>query len=304
MTNISGLTLGIFLLIGLGAVIRRIGLLRYEDRTALNNIIIFLSLPALIFTATRRAPFSSTLVTISVIALAISLVGVAIGYMLAKALRLEGPLFGAFLLASGIGNTGYLGYPLTQALFGRSHLVKAVFYDIFGTVFILFTVGIYFASKYGSGVKKPWKLGFTLAAPNLIALILGFAGQGVSLPVPIDLAINSLASSTVAVIMLSIGISLNARPKTAALPAIAAITIVKLAVLPALALWLGAALTLPATVSGVALLQASMPMALMTFVIGDIYDLDRDFLSGAILVTTLLSVATIPAWQAIAPLLR
>lgn len=303
--NAGGLTLGIFLLIGLGALCRQTGLLKYEDRTALNNIIIFVCLPALIFTATRRVTFSSSLLTISIIALGISLAGVAIGYALATALRLKGPLFGAFLLACGVGNTGYLGYPLTQALFGQSHLVKAVFYDIFGTVVVLFTVGIYFAAKYGRGVQNSWQLGLILAAPNLIALGLGFASHGIKLPVPIDLAINSLAASTVAIIMLSIGISLNGLPgKGPALPAIGAITILKLAIMPALALWLGGAFSLPPVVRGVTLLQASMPIALMTFVIGDKYDLDRDFVSGAILISTLLSVATIPAWQTIAPLLK
>lgn len=303
MTDISGLTFGIFLLIGLGALSRRVGLLKYDDRNALNNIIIFISLPALIFTAARRAPFEPSLLTISAVALAISLAGVAIGYGLAKLLRLKGPLFGAFLLASGVGNTGYLGYPLTQALFGRDQLVKAVFYDIFGTVFVLFTVGIYFASKYGRGTQPAWRQGLTLAAPNLIALALGFAAYGVRLPAPIDLAINSLAASTVAVIMLSIGISLSAKVGRAGV-AVAAITVIKLAIMPAIALALGAALALPPVVRGVTLLQASMPLALLSFVIGDKYDLDRDFLSGAILISTLLSVLTIPLWQSVAQLLK
>jgi len=302
MPNISGLTFGIFLLIGLGALCRRLGLLAYEDRNALNNIIIFISLPALIFTAARRAPFSTSLLTISAVALAISLAGVAGGYGLAKLLRLKGPLFGAFLLASGVGNTGYLGYPLTQALFGRAQLVKAVFYDIFGTVFVLFTVGIYFASKYGQGKQKAWRQGLILAAPNLIALALGFAAYGVRLPTPINLAINSLAGATVAIIMLSIGVSLSGKLGRAG-AAVAAITILKLGIMPALALWLGAALALPPAITSVTLLQASMPIALMSFVIGDKYDLDRDFLSAAILVSTLLSLATIPLWQAVAPLL-
>ncbi|MDP1808481.1 MAG: AEC family transporter [Actinomycetota bacterium] len=303
MLGLSGLTLGIFLLIGLGALSRRFGLLKYEDRNALNNIIIFISLPALIFTAARRAPFSPSLLTISAMAMALSLTGIAIGYGLAKLLRLKGPLFGAFLLTSGIGNTGYLGYPLTQALFGRAQLVKAVFYDIFGTVFVLFTVGIYFASKYGRGTQKAWRQGLTLAAPNLIALALGFAAYGTRLPVPIDLAINSLAASTVAVIMLSIGISLSSGVDRSR-AAVGAITVLKLALMPALAFALGAALHLPPIVRGVTLLQASMPIALMSFVIGDKYDLDRDFLSGAILVSTLLSLVTIPLWQSVAQLLK
>jgi len=303
MLNLSGLTLGIFLLIGLGALCRRLGLLKFEDRVALNNIIIFIALPALIFTAAQRAPLTLSLVTISALALAISLAGVAVGYGLAKLLRLQGPLFGAFLLASGVGNTGYLGYPLTQALFGRTHLVKAVFYDIFGTVLVLFTIGIYFASKYGAAKDKAWRQGLTYAAPNLIALVLGFATYGVRLPVPIGLAINSLAGSTVAIIMLSIGISLSGGVSRNR-PAVAAITLLKLVLMPALALGFGVALALPPIIAKVTLLQASMPIALMSFVIGDKYELDRDFLSGAILASTVLSLVTIPLWQAVAPLLH
>lgn len=303
MLNLSGLTLGVFLLIGLGALARRIGLLKYEDRVALNNIIIFISLPALIFTAARRAPFTPSLLAVSATAIGISLAAVAIGYGLAKSLRLKGPTFGAFMLASGVGNTGYLGYPLTQALFGRGQLVKAVFYDIFGTVFVLFTIGIYFAAKYGREKDKAWRQALTFAGPNLIALALGFATFGVKLPVPLDLAITSLAESTVAIIMLSIGVSLSAAPGRA-LPAIGAVTLLKLIIMPALAILVGQALALPPIARSITLLQASMPIALMSFVVGDKYDLDRDFLSGAILISTVLSLITIPLWQSVAPLLN
>lgn len=299
MRELSGLTFGIFLLIGLGVFLRRIGLLKFEDRTALNNIIIYVTLPALIFTAARKAPFSTELIEISAVALGISLVAVGFGWLLAKALRLKGPTLGAFLLASGAGNTGYLGYPLTQSLFGRPHLVKAVFYDMFGTVIILFTIGIYFANKYGTPTTSPWRQGMTYAAPNLTALSLGFATQTMQLPAAINLAINSLAGATTGIIMLSIGISLSWQFGRAALPA-SILTTLKLAIVPTVALGIGVALHLPITLFSIILLQASMPVALMTFVIGDRYDLDRDFLSTSIVLSTLLSMVTIPLWQMIA----
>lgn len=299
MTDLAGLTLGIFLLIGLGVLARRLGLLSYDDRVPLNNIIIFISLPALIFVAARRAPFDESLAVISAVSLFISLATVAIAYLAAGAMKLRGPVFGAFMLAGGVGNTGYLGYPLTQALFGRQHLVKAVFYDIFGTVLVLFTAGIYFAAKYGSGPDGAARQGFTLAAPNLAGLILGFATHGLTLPVPINTAVNALAQSTTGIIMLSIGVSLSGTVGKSRLPVLA-ITGLKLALMPVLALSATVLLDLEPVVGGVILLQASAPVALMTFVIGDKYNLDREFLSGAILASTLLSMITIPGWQFVA----
>ena len=79
MVNPLGLTLGIFLLIGVGVVARRLGLLRFEDRVALNNIIIFICLPALIFSAAREAPLEASLLWVSAISLGISIVTLLIG---------------------------------------------------------------------------------------------------------------------------------------------------------------------------------------------------------------------------------
>ncbi|HEB12916.1 MAG TPA: AEC family transporter [Actinobacteria bacterium] len=298
MRELTSLTLGIFLLIGLGAFLKRIGLLKFEDRNALNDLIIFIMLPALIFTAARSIPFSVSLINISAIALGISLLSVGIGWAAAKAMRLQGATLGAFMLASGVGNTGYLGYPMAQYLFGRQHLVKAVFYDMFGTVVVLFTLGIYFANKYGTGTTSAWRQGFAYATPNLAGLALGFATQSITLPTPINLAINSLAQATTAVIMLSIGVSLSGRFKHAYLP-ILVLSTLKLLLVPILAIGVGILITLPSTALGVTVLQASMPIALMTFVIGDKYNLDREFLSGAILVSTVASMVTIPIWQRI-----
>ena len=298
MRELTSLTIGIFLLIGLGAFLKRIGLLKFEDRNALNNLIIFIMLPALIFTAARGIPFSFSLINISAIALVISIVSVGIGWVAAKLMRLQGATLGAFLLAAGVGNTGYLGYPMTRYLFGQSHLVKAVFYDMFGTVIVLFTLGIYFANKYGTGTTSAWRQGAAYATPNLAGLALGFATQKMILPVPISLAINSLAQATTGVIMVSIGISLSGRFKHAYLPVLALSTL-KLLFVPVLAIGAGILVALPNTALGVTVLQASMPVALMTFVIGDKYNLDREFLSGAILVSTLASMVTIPIWQRI-----
>ena len=53
------------------------------------------------------------------------------------------------MLVAALGNTGYLGYPIATTLFGDAGLVRAVFYDVFGTVGVLLTLGIVVAQRFG-----------------------------------------------------------------------------------------------------------------------------------------------------------
>jgi len=43
------------------------------------------------------------------------------------------PAQGSFLLAAMVGNTGYLGYPITLAFAGTQYFGWALFYDLLGT---------------------------------------------------------------------------------------------------------------------------------------------------------------------------
>lgn len=53
------------------------------------------------------------------------------------------PTQGSFILAAMVGNTGYLGYPVTLAFVGTQYFGYALFYDLLGT-----TLG-----DYGSAVR-------------------------------------------------------------------------------------------------------------------------------------------------------
>ena len=72
-----------------------------------------------------------------------------LAWLVARALKLPRPVAGAFILAAAFGNTGYIGYPITQALLGAEALPEAIFYDVFGTVGALVFVGLLIAQRYG-----------------------------------------------------------------------------------------------------------------------------------------------------------
>lgn len=299
-TTLLAIILSFFILIALGYLAKITKLLGASDAERLNKIIIYILLPALIFRAVSSADFSVGLAIIPMVAVAVALGCVAIAFLIGRALKLKKVIFGSLLLAAGVGNTGYLGYPITQRIFGQTHLVKAIFFDIFGTVLFIFTIGLFIAESYGSGSAKINKLKEIVTFPPLIALAFGYFLRGIILPDFLDSALTYLAAATVPLMMISIGLSLRLGKVRYYIKPLLAVVIIKLAIEPMLAIVLGLSLNLNSTSFLIIILEASMPIAILSLIIGMKYRLDADFLAAAILLTTTLSLITIPFWQQVA----
>ncbi|MHB8840839.1 MAG: AEC family transporter [Candidatus Aquicultor sp.] len=291
--------LSILILISIGFVSKRVGLLEKTHTLILNNIIIYLTMPALIFRAVFESKISLSLLKIPLIALAITALSMGAAYFIGRLLHLKRPTFGALLLVAAIGNTGYLGYPLTLQLFGIKNLVKAVFYDLSGTVVFTFTIGLLIAQKYGQAKDKINILKEVFTFPPLIGLFLALAlkGLGAGLPIFLMDAIGFLAGATIPLVMLTIGLSLELTKVRNYALAITAVVLIKLLVAPLIALFGSNISGMSGADLGIMVLEASMPSFLLSLVIGLRYGLDTDFLPAAIVVTTILSMITIPVWQ-------
>jgi len=298
--TLIGLVASVLILILIGLALRLSGIMKREDADVLNNVIVYLALPALIFTAIRTSQPTVKLLILPACAWLIILICMGLAYGAGRLLKLEPATLGAFVITAGLGNTGYLGYPLALAIFGRNQLVKAVFYDVFGTALALLTVGILVAERFGAATRESKKVVEILTFPPLIAVTLGFALRPVMLPSFVSQVVGYLAHATVPLIMLSIGLSLKPGHIFDYKGPIAAAGIIKLLVAPLLALGIGRVAGLASPDSSILVLQASMPAMTLSFVVGQRYKLDTGYIPAVIFTTTLLSAVTIPAWQLIA----
>jgi len=276
-----------------------VGLLEKAHTLILNNIIIYLTMPALIFRAVFESRILLSLLKIPLVALAIAALSMGVAYIVGRFLHLKRPTFGAFLLVAAIGNTGYLGYPLTLQLFGIGNLVKAVFYDLSGTVVFTFTIGLLVAQRYGQGNGKVNIIKEVFTFPPLIGLLVALVvkGLGIGLPNFLTDTIGFLAGATIPLVMLTIGLSLELTEVRTYALAIAVVVLIKLVVAPIVAMLGGNILGMSGSDLGIMVLEASMPSFLLSLVVGLRYGLDTDFLPAAIVVTTMLSMITIPVWQ-------
>lgn len=285
-------------MVGIGWVLRTAGLVRGDDARPVNNIIIYVGLPALIFRAVQPAELDVGLVGVAGVAWLVFIATVVLSWYVCRLLGLSSRTSGAFVLAAALGNTGYIGYPVAQSFLGDAGLVQAIFYDVFGTVAALLIVGLLIAQRTGSSDVGPVNpVREIVTFPAVIALAVGLALRWWDVPELFMDWLEMLANLVVPLIMISVGISL--RPGTLRRYSVPLVVLfaIRLLFAPAVALSSASLIGMDFEAIRLVVLEAGMPSMMLTLVIGARFKLDTDFIASAILVTTAGAVLTIPLMQ-------
>lgn len=288
-------------IVGLGTALRLTGILRREDAHPLNQVIIYVALPAFVFDAVYRAELRADLAGVVAVAWAVFVVMLALGWAATRFLKLPKEVAGGFILTVALGNTGYLGYPVASALFGSKGLPEAIFYDVFGTVFALALVGLLVAQRYGDNDEaRVNPVRELLTFPAVIALLLALALRFVPIPNPVMNGLGLLASMVAPLVMISVGLSLRFETVGQRAGQLALVGALRLVVAPLIALALGMLVLGRGPALSVTALEAGMPAMMLTLVVGERFGLDTDFIASAIFVTTAASAITLPLLQLVA----
>lgn len=296
--ELARIVLTLLAMVGVGWLLRATKVLSADDARPINSVIIYVGLPALIFRAVHPAPLGAELALVAVVAWVVFSITAGVAWALARLLRLPRRVAGGFILAASLGNTGYIGYPVSQALLGDDGLVRAVFYDVFGTVATLLVVGLLIAQRYGDRVGPQVNPLREIARfPGVIALGIALLLRPVTIPETVSSGLDALASLVVPLIMISVGLSLRVSRLGDRPVALAALGSVRLLLAPMVALVAGGLLLEDPDAVRLVVLEAGMPTMMLSIVVGARFGLDTEFLASAVVATTLASVVTIPLLQ-------
>ncbi|ENN96545.1 auxin efflux carrier [Methanocaldococcus villosus KIN24-T80] len=291
-------------LVLIGYILKFFNILKESDRRILNNIVIYIAMPSTIFLSILKNLSKSEVIIFLKLPIALFfsfLMCGIISYFLGKFLNLDNKKLGSLILISMLGNTGFLGYPVVLNLFGDEGLVRAIFCDL-GSVFITMLVGSYVGVKFGKGGRNVIRE--VLTFPPLITAIFSiilvlFNFKLTYLPNFLLKTINYLSSTTVPLIMLSLGISLSPNAMRFGIFFGILASIFRFLIAPAFSLSISELLNIKGLERDVLLVESSMPSAMMSLVLGSLYDLDVKIISSAIFITTVLSLFIIALWELI-----
>ena len=207
------------------------------------------------------------------------------------------PAQGSFLLTAMVGNTGYLGYPVTLAFVGTQYFGWALFYDMLGTTLGAYGLGVVLAARFGRGAQSHWQLAQAIIInPTLWSFGFGLGFRQIALPPYLEEILHGLGWTIVALSLVLIGMRLSQLNSWHSLPRALISLIIKMLLVP---LILGSSLPLFGITGSpqlVIVLQMAMPPAFATLVIAEAYNLDPDLTVTTLAVGSAGLLVTLPVW--------
>lgn len=294
------------LLMGIGAFLRRIGMVDGKGKKLLTDLVINLVLPFNIIQSFRMQ-FSWEIMQRTFSILIISII-LQLGCVLLAAYGFRRyPFQKKAVMQYGVvcSNAGFLGNPLAEGIFGSGGLLLASIYLIPQRT-VMWSMGIgYFSDS--SAVTSPeekrrhvWAvIRKTATHPCIVAVVVGMVLLVTQLQLPGFLAntIKSVSNCNTALSMILIGVIMQEGGFQKLLcKDVIIYCLIRLVLIPALVLFGCRVCHVNAFVSGVSVVLAAMPMGGTTAILAAKYGCDAAFAARCIAVSTLLSLLTTPVW--------
>lgn len=277
------ITAPVFLLAAVGFVWVKLG---YEYRVEfVTRFAMTLSVPCLIFTALMGTQVDgAALAALSVASLVAYALVTAAMWVLVIAGKLDRRTFLAPLI---FGNTGNLGLPLALFAFGDTGLGYAVV--VFAVMAILsFTFGIWLVSDGGSLTK-------VIKEPLVAATVLGavFLWQGWQTPTFLTNTLSLIGQIAIPMMLITLGVAV-ARLKPGSFGLATILSALKAVLCVACALVAGLWFGLDDVALAVLIVQIATPVAVTSYLLAEKYGADADSVAGLVVVSTVMSVITLP----------
>jgi hypothetical protein len=301
MIDVLNLALPYFGLIFLGYVCGRWRKIPYQGLAWMDFFILYVALPALFYRILAKTPFEqlNNVPFILTVTFATFLV-LAASFVVALLIRRNVAEAAIGALAGAYGNIGYMGPGLALATLGTEAAAPVALIFCFETLlfFSLVPLMLALARPGGRGVAGTAfdVLRRIVLHPLMIATALGAgsAAAGFEPPVALDRLLQFLQSAAAPCALFTLGVTVALRPFERVPWEVPLLVAVKLAVHPVVMLALLTAFGPfdPKWVA-TAVLMAALPPALNVFVLGRQYNAWVTQASGAVLLGTLVSVATL-----------
>lgn len=317
--EVLAICLPVFGMMALGKGLAAAGRLREEHCTFINWLVYNFSLPALIFSGVARQRFDTFLdPAVILMPICAVLIVAALTMGIARLNGYKGGFAAAFVFGTFWANASYIGLPLSRNAFGDEGFARAAIYN--GLVIPFFVLSSYaIIGFYGAGseaMSLRRRIRHVLLNPVLLSAVAGilaallleqFRGTDGGLRLPAGMqATGALAGAFLEMIgtmglplaLLSIGASLKWEQTRTHLGALGWTVGCKLVLLPLVTLlliFLFCPDAAPVSV-GVPVMLAATPCAVASYVVSCQLGVERGFVSSMLVLSTVLSVVTIPVW--------
>lgn len=263
------------------------------DPKPLARVTFYIFTPALAFSiALSTSITASDIIHMTCFAAAVVILIGSLSWILGRLLRLSQQTAAVFILTATFMNAGNYGLPLNDFFFGEEGLAWASVYFITNAL-LMNSLGVFITTSGRQSIRRSLVGLLKIPAVYAIPLAILVRSSHWQLPISIERPITLLGSAMIPCMLLLLGmqISHGGLPKRKSL--LALVAGLRLIISPLLALLIAPLFGLTGLSAHVGVLESAMPTAVLTTVIATEFDVEPDFVTGAVLITTLLSPLTL-----------
>ena len=209
---------------------------------------------------------------------------------------------GSFVLASILGNTGFIGLALIPSFVDSNYWSWIVLYGVAHNVLGSYGLGVliadYFGRYEGRGSIRH-QLQKVLLLPSLWAFAYGYFSNDIALPGPLESIVSQGVLFVVPGAFILVGMQLSKLQQWQNLSVGLIPAILKMLIIPGLAGLLFTCLGMEGDARLVLVLMSGMPTAFASVILAEEYNLDRQTAASSILLSTIALPIVIFIWLAI-----
>ena len=288
----------LFAIVIVGYVAGRLGYMGGEFDKKLSSLVINFTCPALILASAMTGELPDRRLILPLLGIStltyILLTGVA--FLLPRFLTKKKDNEGIVGFALMFGNVGFMGYPVVASIFGQQAVFYAAVLNVVNT-FAVFTIGtILIVGDLSDGRRFQKKVLYStpMLSAYLAMLIVAFGIDGI--PGIISQPLTMIGNITVPAALLIIGSSMSQLSARSMLGnmTVYTTTVFRLLLIPIGLYYLCSALGFDSYVVNINTLVVAMPVATYGTILCLKYNRDTTLITETTLITTLLSMITIP----------
>ncbi|MCM3570563.1 AEC family transporter [Neobacillus mesonae] len=267
------------------------------DTKTISTMAIYLMSPVLVFRTFYKTALDSNYLYMAIYTFALVFSLILVVYLVAKLRGYSNAETCGMVLASSFMNNGNYGTPVVLLLFGSAGLDYAVILMVIQQL-VMCTIGVYFAAKGspgGNGAREA--LHAVQRMPIVYGAMLGFICKSLHIPLSDSVlqAVDLAANAAIPTIMIVLGMQLaKISVKKLEKEKVSFSLLIKLAISPVIAYILTLFLPVDPMIKQIMVIMAAMPTAANTTMYALQFNTEPEFVSSATLISTVLSLATLP----------
>ena len=297
----------IFLLIGTGVILYRKKMLSEPTSKQLSGLIVNVTNPALLicsaFDEGPKVSLSELGFALGCYAVVYAIL-IAVGFLTPWLLRIPKKSHYAYRMLSVFGNVGFIGIPLASAVLGTGSLIFVAIYNLLYNL-LIYTFGITVLQKAANretpdsdpSVAKTGKLHMLINAGTISAAltVLFYLGD---FPVPVivssTLSYAGRATTLLSMLVLGVSVAQISLREIFSNPKLYAFTLIRQILVPIGCVLLFGIFIEHTLILNTLLIMVAVPAGNMPLMLAKQLDMETDDISQGIILTTILSLVTVP----------